>query len=175
MNNPLDQHELIEKCIKKYCSSEKVLDLGVGNLEYSKIAKENGAEEVCAVDIINPKKYVEGIKFFKENAEETHFNKKRFDLIICKGLIEYVDLGRGIKEIDRLIKPGGIILLQEKDSRGFQHKLYRLSLRIRNKSADGLPFNFKKLKGKIEENFKIIKFYETFPKHNIFWILKGGK
>ena len=158
--------------IKKYCLGKNVLDFGCGDLTYSKIAKEAGAKEIYALDIKRPSKMVEGIKFLQENAENTSLMDNYFDLIICKGLIEYINLRKCIKEIKRLLKSNGIVIFQTKDSRGLKHKRYTLYCKLKGKSLNGQPQKFKELKKSLESNFNVIEFYQTKPKHFIYWVLE---
>jgi ubiquinone/menaquinone biosynthesis C-methylase UbiE len=172
LNKFADQSFLVQETIKRYCKDKTVLDLGCGNLRYSIIAKKAGAKKVIAIDIKKPKRLFEGIKFIQADAQKTPFKNNYFDVIICIGLIEYVDLNRCISEIKRLVKPGGIIIIQTKDSRGFRHKLYQIYCKIKKKKPKGMPQNYLNLQKEIKNNFEVLMKTETKPKHNIFYILK---
>jgi len=167
-----NQDLILKVAIKKYCKDKKVLDLGCGNLEYSRFIKDSGAKEVYAVDIKEPKEKILGIKFLEEDAQKTSFKDNSFDVIFCKGLIEYINLKKGIEEIKRLIKPNGIILFQTKDSRGIRHKFASFKKILGRKTLVGQPQTFNKLLKKLKENFSVLEFYETKPRHNVFWALQ---
>jgi len=169
-----DQSLKIHNLIRLLCKDKIILDIGCGDLEYSQSALNSQASLVYAIDIKEPKKIIRDYRFtfHKADAQSLPLKDGTFDVIICIGLIEYVDLYKGIYEIKRLLKDSGLVIFQEKDSRGLKHKIYKVKCKILNKKIAGCPHPYNQLMNKLKENFEIVKYEETRPRHNFLAVLK---
>lgn len=100
---------------------ERVLDLGCGPGTISNDLLEI-SEEVWGLDLsedminiaTNRFRDTESehrIHFVAGDAEKLNFPDKYFDAVICLGVLRYLDsLEKGLREINRVLKPGGIII-----------------------------------------------------------------
>lgn len=91
----------------------KVLDLGCGDGDYSERLKDLGFE-VVASDMDSERfKYHKSIKFVKSNiSEPLPFPDESFDYVLFLEVLEHLyNPDFVIKQISRLIKPGGLLLI----------------------------------------------------------------
>jgi ubiquinone/menaquinone biosynthesis C-methylase UbiE len=169
-----DQKPDIKKIIQNYCKDKLVLDAGCGELPYAIEALEAGASIVYAVDIKQPKNNIQDKRFIfcRFDAQNLLFIDNAFDVVISIGLIEYINLNKGIKELKRVLKPGGILIFQTKDSRGWKHRFYKLRCKLFGKKIVGCPQDYDTLLGKLIEDFEMISYKETKPRHNFLVVLK---
>ena len=97
----------------------KVLELGCGTGYFTKEAARSGAE-ITAIDISNDlleqaRKEVplENVKFLVENAYEMTFSDNSFDTVIGSSVLHHLEIDSALKEIFRVLRPGGIIRFTE--------------------------------------------------------------
>lgn len=101
---------------------KRVLDMGCGTGEYALWYAMNGAKEVIGIDlsdgslaVANERKRegnYENVQFHKMNLLTCDFPDKSFDYSFSVGVLHHTgDPYRGFKELIRVTKPGGIILL----------------------------------------------------------------
>jgi demethylmenaquinone methyltransferase / 2-methoxy-6-polyprenyl-1,4-benzoquinol methylase len=103
---------------KKY---ERVLDLGCGPGTISNDLLEI-SDEVWGIDLsedmiriatdrFRNTEYEHRIHFVAGDAEKLDFPDKYFDAVISLGVLRYLDsLEKGLKEINRVLKPGGVLI-----------------------------------------------------------------
>jgi len=159
--------------IKKNCPEKIILDLGCGDLQYSKIALDARAKKIIAIDLKQPMEIVEGIFFLKGDAQKLILEDKSVEVVLSIGLLEYVDLEKTISEMKRVLKDKGIIILQTKDSRSWRDMVYRRYCEAKNKKIYGKTPKIKNLILNLRRNFKILEIKETKPKHNIMILLQN--
>lgn len=128
-------YPLISEAIQKYSKDAVVLDLGCGPGEYtSKMAKY--AKKVFGVDsaermIEYAKKNYPEINFIKSNAESTPIEDKSVDVVFSFGLFEYVESKEKLmKEISRVLKPGGIAVVLAPNKYSFPRFLFFILYKI---------------------------------------------
>lgn len=113
---------------------QKILDAGAGTGNFSLKLAKKGAE-VTGIDLsedmlklAESKVKEEGynIPFFKRDIFETGFEDESFDAVFSMAAFEFIeDHERAIKELYRLVKPGGSLLIGTIAKSGAWGKLYQ--------------------------------------------------
>ena len=99
-----------------------VLDMGCGTGEYALWYASNGAKEVTGVDLsegslalANQKKNesaIDNVTFHRMNVLELDFPDNSFDYVYSVGVLHHTgDPETGLKEMCRVVKPGGVIVI----------------------------------------------------------------
>jgi len=99
---------------------DKVLEIGCGTGYFTRHIAETGAD-VMAIDISpelikiaqNELKKIKNITFKIENAYEMTFDDNNFDYVIGSSVLHHLDINKALKEIYRVLKPGGKIVFTE--------------------------------------------------------------
>ena len=110
-------------------TEKKLLDAGCGTGEYSSWFASRGAK-VTGIDLSDgslreAKKYVESLSldnvaFEKRSVLDTGFADARFDFVYCTGVLHHTpDPFGGLRELTRVLRPGGKILISLYTSSGF--------------------------------------------------------
>tara|TARA_Y100000590_G_C15628286_1_gene980195 strand:- start:92 stop:883 length:792 start_codon:yes stop_codon:yes gene_type:complete len=144
-----------------------ILDLGCGSgeiaeslavLNYTGDAIDNSPKmiEICKKKLA---KYKWNI--FLKDAEKTKFDKKKYDLIIASGLIEYYTNDHILlNEISRLLKKNGKLIINVTNKYGYSTSLNKISYYFKQN------FLFKYIKKRIFKlNYGVVNFKAR--KHNI--------
>ncbi len=119
--------------LENVSNGTKVLDLCCGNGIHSLTAASAGAM-VIATDIaensIELAKFralnagISNISFQTADAENLPFPDLSFDMVTCVGSLSYVDLATFVREVQRVLKPGGVFICLD----SFDHNpIYRLN------------------------------------------------
>lgn len=108
--------------LKEYCLGKKVLDIGCGSGDYLFEIKgmiadgcgidytDKAIEAACSKKGLN---LVENLKFIKADAQKMPFEDGSFDLVYSFSTLSSIpDLGRIIKEVERVLKPEGLAILE---------------------------------------------------------------
>jgi 2-polyprenyl-3-methyl-5-hydroxy-6-metoxy-1,4-benzoquinol methylase len=101
------------------------------------------AEKLTLVDISSnmlaiaekntPVKQAGKVTLINKDIFETDLPSESYDLVICMGLLAHIDSPeRLLKKLISLIKPGGLLILQNTDSRHFYSYLIRVYLGLKN-------------------------------------------
>jgi len=117
------------------------------------------------------RRYNVNVRFNQESAARMSFQDNFFDRIFCISVIEHMNditIEKSIKEMDRVLKPGGLLLLTfdfhpypDKNIIGFTEKefknkvLNKCKLKIANNKPDFKIDNWEKYLGEINETFKV--------------------
>lgn len=118
------EKELVKQIFDQYSSgnikTQKILDLGMGPGRWSRFFLEQGYGHVYGYDI-SPKMIDFAKKIIKNSnfsatvgdIQKLSFNKNSFDKVFCFRAFKYVDNpNRSLKEIGRVLKPEGSILIE---------------------------------------------------------------
>jgi 2-polyprenyl-3-methyl-5-hydroxy-6-metoxy-1,4-benzoquinol methylase len=114
---------------EKDYEGKKLLDAGCGTGEYSSWFASRGAK-VTGIDLSDgslreAKKYVESLSldnvaFEKRSVLDTGFADSTFDFVYCTGVLHHTpDPFGGLRELTRVLQPGGKILISLYTSSGF--------------------------------------------------------
>jgi SAM-dependent methyltransferase len=128
-----------------------ILDYGCGRGEKAMLYLKNGAEKVSAIDISEV--YVEDLKqqaeaagidparcdFRAMDAHRLDFPDNSFDLVVGYGILHHLDPRIAFKEIHRVLKPNGRVLLQEPLADNPLLKIFRKST-PNARTEDEAPF-----------------------------------
>lgn len=102
-------------------SGKKILDLGCGKGRFCKIIKNSGFINIVGVDpsvelVKAAKLNNKDIKFIEASATSLSFHDGEFDILVCIEVLEHIpDTEKAIKEMSRVLKPGGRILVLDKN------------------------------------------------------------
>ena len=111
--------------IVKENQPQKILDIATGTGDLAIALSETGAREIIGLDIskgmldvgrkkILSKNLEEIIQMVQGDGESLPFEKDHFDAItVAFGVRNFEDLEKGLKEILRVLKPGGILAILE--------------------------------------------------------------
>lgn len=111
--------------IVKENQPQKILDIATGTGDLAIALSETGAKEIIGLDIskgmldVGRKKIVSKnldkiIQMVQGDGESLPFEKDHFDAItVAFGVRNFEDLEKGLKEIFRVLKPGGILAILE--------------------------------------------------------------
>jgi len=89
-----------------------VLDAGCGNFQYANVIKKVSEKIIC-LDITNPgKDLTQDNMFLLGSIEKLPFKSNTFDFIYCFSVLQFIENNPSvIKELYRVLKPGGKLLL----------------------------------------------------------------
>ena len=143
----------------------EILDYGCGvGPVIEKVMKFN-PQKITGIDISEisiskaKKKFINlspKVELFVDNCERTTFSNSKFDLVYGLGILHHLKISKCIKEISRILKPGGTLLFIEPLGTNPLINFYRF-LTPTSRSKDEHPLVF--------EDFKIIK--ENFKSVNV--------
>lgn len=178
MNNPL------RAIVQKYVEIKKirdittlpkgkvVLEIGCGNGNGAKlIQKYFSPKQIYAIDIdqnmikiAKDKVKDDNISFMMASATNLPFESDTFDAIFDFGVIHHIpNWGECIKELKRVLKPGGELIIEDLSTETFDSLLGKLIKKITDHPYERM-FSRQKFIASIEENgFKNIKVQEHFP------------
>jgi ubiquinone/menaquinone biosynthesis C-methylase UbiE len=113
----------VEEWIRARCQGKRMLDYCCGNGDDSIFAAKHGAQtvgiDISPVSIENGRKKAveEGVadraQFEVMNAEELKFEDNSFDLAVVYGVLHHLDFAKAMKELSRVLKPGGEVICTE--------------------------------------------------------------
>jgi ubiquinone/menaquinone biosynthesis C-methylase UbiE len=132
--------EVIESRLKKnnldeeFFNGKKCIDVGCGTGRFSLCMARNGGE-VYAIDPgaaslkhakqISDMLNINNIQFYQQNAYSLDFEEGFFDFATCNGVLHHLDNPiAALKEIYRVLKPGGKFWLYIEGSGGIYHDLW---------------------------------------------------
>ncbi|MBU8901257.1 MAG: class I SAM-dependent methyltransferase [Victivallales bacterium] len=97
----------------------KVLELGCGTGYFTKEAAKSGAA-ISAIDIsaelLEQAKIevpLENVEFMLENAYDMGFDDNSFDAVIGSSVLHHLEIDKALKEIFRVLRPGGTLHFTE--------------------------------------------------------------
>lgn len=115
----LREHEIRYDFAKKFVADKIVADIACGNGYGTHFLAKSGAKFAYGIDydksaIAHATKYYgqKNIKFILGNAQNIRLNKESIDTIVSFETLEHLgDPGKFLKELKRILKPGGIFIL----------------------------------------------------------------
>jgi len=127
LTEKVDAPEFISKYLKEYINSDtnEILDIGCGPAEIdSCLGLQYPAIQITGIDISTERikqathniERIPNIRIINADAVQLPFEDNSFDLIFCRFLLEYLpDKIAAIKEMKRVCRPGGRVMLQDLD------------------------------------------------------------
>lgn len=106
----------------------RVLDVGGGYGFYADSLREIG-NSVVVLDssekmISYGEKMFPGIDFVKSDALDMPFSSQSFDAVVCMGTLMYIeDKDKFFKEVHRVLKKNGVVLLYERNRHAFVNRI----------------------------------------------------
>lgn len=130
--------DLMKGWLRKHCQGATVLDYCCGNGEESVWVAQHGATRVEGIDISdvsirNCRQLAQdaGVSatchFQTMDAEALEFPDNTFDMIMEYGVLHHLDLEKGMAELARVLKPGGVVICTETLSHNPFIRWYRRS------------------------------------------------
>lgn len=110
-------------------SDKKILDLGCGKGRFCRKIKDFGFVNIIGVEpskelIRIARRNNKDIKFVQASATDLPFGDNEFDILVCIEVLEHIpDTEKAIKEMKRVLRPGGRILIMDKNILSL-HPLY---------------------------------------------------
>lgn len=109
-------HPLIKSMIRKFCTDEMTLDLGCGGGAYTTAISEY-TDHVLGIDISNTMlRYAKNknnkLSYAMADAQHIPLKSESIDAVVCIGLFEYIERPIVLREINRVLKPDGICIIQ---------------------------------------------------------------
>lgn len=111
-------HDVINRLLGEYPPVSPVLDVACGTGYLSGTAKSRGSDDVTGLDMTEAMLDVARanypqVKFVQGRSEELPFPDNTFESVyICTALVYFVDIPRALREIYRVLKPGGFLAFQ---------------------------------------------------------------
>nr|VFJ57332.1 MAG: Methyltransferase domain-containing protein [Candidatus Kentron sp. FM]VFJ58029.1 MAG: Methyltransferase domain-containing protein [Candidatus Kentron sp. FM]VFK11831.1 MAG: Methyltransferase domain-containing protein [Candidatus Kentron sp. FM] len=130
LTDKVDPRSWVDRFIRPHMPGvENVLDVGCGPGVLAQcVAEAYGDCRVIGLDASERrletarKQQVDNLSFEKGDAQRLPFDDDRFDLVYCRFLLEYLPSPRtAIREMARVCRPGGRILLQDLDGQLVWH------------------------------------------------------
>ena len=126
----IDYFQKVLKELKDFCPQlgGKVLDIGCSFGFFLKVAQEAGWQiyglDLSPTPVEQAKRKLRVKTIYNKSIEEAKFQANFFDLVTVFQTIEHVvDPEKFLKEIKRVLKPGGVVLLTTPDAAGWQARL----------------------------------------------------
>jgi SAM-dependent methyltransferase len=117
------------------CPGRRVLDYGCGNGQYALLAARQGALatgiDISDVSIANARQEAaragvsDRVTFHVMDCEAMEFEDDSFDVICVSGVLHHLDLGAAMREIARVLRPGGEVICAEALGHNPLIRLYR--------------------------------------------------
>lgn len=116
--------DLMRGRLRSCARDATVLDYCCGNGEDAIDAAKHGARRVCGIDISDvsirncrqraAEEGVEAVCEFRTmDAEALEFPDSTFDVVVEYGTLHHLDLQKGLAELARVLKPGGVVICTE--------------------------------------------------------------
>lgn len=94
-------------------NNQYILDAGCGNGKYCDLLVGLGYKHVYGIDLFSEKKFTgRNFNYFSDSMDSTRFQDNFFDIVFSNSVIYHLpDLTKTLNEINRILKPGGIVIL----------------------------------------------------------------
>ena len=102
-----------------------ILDIGCGDGKFLEIVRQRGMN-CYGVDPFAENRNKNGIKIIRGNLKQAHFKSNFFDVITINHTFEHVsNPSETLKEIRRILKPGGILILATPNIESFASRIFK--------------------------------------------------
>lgn len=169
--------EQLPEMLKKVLENSKdkkirILDIGCGECnQLIQLIKKGVNAEFYGIDlsekkIERAKKITKGkINLSVGDATETSFKNNYFDLVICTQLIEHVDDEKLVKEIQRILKKGGVSYVTSVIRKQIAIYFYRKNGRFISDPSHEREYGSGKVFSKLFSGFEILEYDEQRFRH----------
>ncbi len=116
----MSSYQKLYELLRQHVPGKKVLDYGCGHGMHTIQIAKMSAREVVGVDLSEEslkiaeersmKNKVSNMKFLKMDAEALEFPNNSFDIVFDGGTFSSIELEKGLKEIQRVLMPGGLLI-----------------------------------------------------------------
>ena len=150
--------------LKKKVQSKDVLDYGCGTSNLVEKVSNFKPKKLVAIDVSGEaikkaksetKSEESKIDYRVENCENSNLTSDAFDIIYGSGILHHLNLNKSLKELNRILKKGGIILFAEPMATNPIINIYR-KFTPKARSVDEHPLVFQDIK-LIESMFKNVE------------------
>jgi SAM-dependent methyltransferase len=154
---------LMIAALSEYCKNKIVLDLGCGTGTYGALISED-AVYVVGVDISGrmldyAKKRGSKLSLVLADAHFVPLKSHIIDTVVCIGLFEYVERRKVLEEIGRVLKLGGICIIQCPNKYSAARMPYKMVYRVLGKKYRCEEPSYKEMLKLFKRNdFKVLNF-----------------
>lgn len=173
------QHHTLQKrinTIMKIIPNGRILDIGCATGEFLRLARENGYE-VCGVEISEfsanyARKYY-NLNIVNSNLLSANLTSSYYDVVTMWDVIEHLpDPRQTICEINRILKPGGLVMFSTGDISSFYAKMLNRFWHLLTPPQHLFFFSKKSIKKLLSNNgFELEKIYYSGKYTSIEFIL----
>ncbi|HXB40151.1 MAG TPA: class I SAM-dependent methyltransferase [Bacteroidia bacterium] len=164
--------QIRKETVEIFTQGEKlnsVLDIPCGTGAIS-IPLLNRIEKLTLIDISSnmlaiaekniPAEFRNKTELINKNFFECNLPEKSYDLILCLGLLAHVESpGQLLNKLSSLVKPGGLLIIQNTDSKHFYSYFIRAYLGLKNLISKQ-PYSLNKVPAKLVEKTLIANGFE---------------
>lgn len=139
------------QAVAQKAPSNIVLDYGCLTGEFSKLLSAYDPKQIVGIDISSvgiaaaKQRYGDLAEFHVMDAHHTHFPDNMFDLVVGQSILHHLDWQIAIRELERILKPGGKAVFIEPLGDNPMAKLMRL-VTPRARTRDEIPVTRRQIK-----------------------------
>ncbi len=186
MNNPLRsflQDKLEMKIIRKHVSlqdPEKILEIGCGQSVGTKLIKKYfNPKKICGIDLdmrmlhrARNQNSDPLIEFMQADATKLPFADDAFDAVFDFGIIHHISNWKDcLLEIKRVVKPGGVLVLEDASLETFQGRFWGSLLRKMTDHPYLSMYTYQKFSNFLKDINLNIEFQEKYSPLSISYFL----
>jgi SAM-dependent methyltransferase len=144
--NTLRLEQSFVGAVRQYGPGNAILNFGCGPGEGTPLYSGSGARKVVGIDISESairsarQKYGDAAEFHVMDGHRTDFPDHSFDLVAGRAILHHLDFDRAVKEISRILRPGGHAIFVEPLRDNPAGKLLR-ALTPSARTVDELPLS----------------------------------
>jgi len=153
-----EMSEKIFDMLKVNPSIENVLDVGGGRGWFSRKLREKRPEiGVYVVDIALPNRPFDDVEYIRGDALRLPVGDESFDAVTAHAILHHLpeNLDGVMEEIDRVLKPGGVLLVEEPGGENFLGNLAREYITTERHDPDEKPLPLESMLVPISKHLEI--------------------